>query len=336
MFGPTPPAAVLEQYAQHLAGLSCEYLDSAGGLSGARLWRFAGTDQAWLLRQWPAEHPSPARLAWIHAVLRHVAKTGFTRFAPPELTRSGNSWVYHEGQFWELARWLPGEASYGREPGRGKLVAACATLAQFHCATGGMPEQLQRGKPSSLASRLEVIKGLRRKELEQMQAAIGRTSDTLVAGWAARFFPLAVGQLVRLDQMLTQVSAMQLPLQPCIGDVWYENVLFVGDEVSGLIDFGAMRSDCVASDIARLLGSMAENDAAAWEQGLAAYELQRPLTPRERSMVPVYDQSGVALSGLNWLRWLLLEGRVFNDRTKVQSRLEHLLRRIEALPTGSG
>ncbi len=62
------------------------------------------------------------------------------------------------------------------------------------------------------------------------------------------------------------------PLQPCIRDVWHDHVLFVGDDVSGLVDFGAMQPDSVAADIARLLGSLAGDDRQAWTIGLAAYE----------------------------------------------------------------
>ncbi|MBS0207676.1 MAG: phosphotransferase [Planctomycetes bacterium] len=330
MFGQLPPAPVLEQYGDRLQNATCESLDGGGGLSGAKLWRFTGPHGTWLLRQWPLDHPEPVRLAWIHAVLRQVGQAGFTLFAPPERARSGNTWVRHEGQFWELARWLPGEASYEREPSLAKLVAACMALGQFHLAAAKAAKQLRRGKAASLANRLKMIRSLRRTELEQIEAAIGKGGDAAVQAWARQYFPLLVRHLPSVEKLLVPAAERELPLQPCLGDVWHANVLFDGDAVTGLIDYSAMRSDCVASDIARLLGSMAENDASLWEQGVAAYQSQRPLTMNEGNMIAIYDRSSVLLSGLNWLRWLLIEHRDFSDRAKVQARLEHLLRRIEA------
>ena len=63
--------------------------------------------------------------------------------------------------------------------------------------------------------------------------------------------------------------------------------------MSGLIDFGGMRADTVAGDIARLLGSLVADDADGWQTGLAAYDRRRPLSPDERRLVTAFDHSGV-------------------------------------------
>ena len=64
---------------------------------------------------------------------------------------------------------------------------------------------------------------------------------------------------------------MVLDLQPCIRDVWHDHILFLGDSVSGIVDYGAMAVDTVAGDIARLLGSLVGNHVADWEEGIDAY-----------------------------------------------------------------
>ena len=43
-----------------------------------------------------------------------------------------------------------------------------------------------------------------------------------------------------VEPCLTQSLEFRVAWQPCIRDIWHENVLFSGDEVSGLIDFGAL------------------------------------------------------------------------------------------------
>ena len=50
------------------------------------------------------------------------------------------------------------------------------------------------------------------------------------------------------------------PLQVCHGDLWHDHVLFSGEEVTGLIDFDAMKIDSRALDLARLLGSLVKDD----------------------------------------------------------------------------
>ena len=121
-----------------------------------------------------------------------------------------------------------------------------------------------------------------------------------------------------------------MPLQVCHGDLWHDHVLYRGQEVTGLIDFGAMKIESRATDIARLLGSLAKNNVTMWQTGIAAYEQIEPLSRSEQTLVGVLDQSAVLLSGLNWLKWLLLERRQFECRQRVLQRLDAIIGRLPA------
>jgi Ser/Thr protein kinase RdoA (MazF antagonist) len=125
-----------------------------------------------------------------------------------------------------------------------------------------------------------------------------------------------------------------VPLQPCLRDVWHDHLLFTGDEATGLVDAHACRADNVATDLARLLGSLAEDDRGTWDAGLAAYEEIRPLSPHERGLVELFDQSAVLLGGLTWLEWKCVEGRRFERPGAVVARLRTLLGRLERLVQG--
>lgn len=57
-------------------------------------------------------------------------------------------------------------------------------------------------------------------------------------------------------EQLKPLADVSFRLQPCIRDIWHDHVLFDGDRVTGLIDFGAMQIDTPATDIARLVGSL--------------------------------------------------------------------------------
>src|SRR5205807_3808434 len=62
-----------------------------------------------------------------------------------------------------------------------------------------------------------------------------------------KILPIEIGRL----ESLADIS---LPLQPCIRDIWHDHVLFTANDVTGVIDFGAVDMDTPATDIARLLG----------------------------------------------------------------------------------
>jgi homoserine kinase type II len=104
--------------------------------------------------------------------------------------------------------------------------------------------------------------------------------------------------------------------------------LFTGDEVTGIIDFGAVDINTPATDIARLLGSLVADDLEGWQTGLAAYSAVRPLSPEESLAVVALDRSGIVLAGCNWIRWIYIERREFDNRQHVIDRFRKLLGRV--------
>ena len=119
------------------------------------------------------------------------------------------------------------------------------------------------------------------------------------------------------------------PLQPCLCDVWHDHVLFDEDYVTGIIDYGAMKIDHPAVDVARLLGSFVEDDPAGWATGIAAYRKVRPFTAEEEELARVLDLAGTTVGASVWLRWLFHDGKEFADRAAAARRLEVLVKRIE-------
>jgi Ser/Thr protein kinase RdoA (MazF antagonist) len=87
----------------------------------------------------------------------------------------------------------------------------------------------------------------------------------------------------------------------------------------------------VATDLARLLGTLVGDDRRRWDMGLAAYQEVCPLSTSELALIELFDQSGVLLSGMTWLDWLLLQGRVFKNREGVLGRLRSITVRLRNL-----
>jgi Ser/Thr protein kinase RdoA (MazF antagonist) len=314
-------------------------LANAGGFSGAAFWRVTTSRGDLCLRRWPAQHPTPERLRWIHSVLRHAAEKAIDFLPVPLAMRTGASFVQQDGHLWELAPWLPGKADYHDDPSPEKLAGAMRALASFHQAVSDFPHELPPVAPSpGLSQRLEMLRGLRNGELERIRQVVRDTrgsSRADVLGWngfgdiAVRLISLFEATRERIHEELSVTVAVPLSLQVCLRDIWHDHVLLTKSRVTGIVDFGAMRVDSVCGDIARLLGSLVEDEAAGWKQGSAAYESVRPLTAEERRLVRAFDRSSTLLAGMNWLRWIYLEGRHFEDMAAITDRLEKICQRLE-------
>jgi homoserine kinase type II len=131
---------------------------------------------------------------------------------------------------------------------------------------------------------------------------------------------------------LHDAAGIAVPWQVCLRDIWRENVLFLGDDVTAILDFAALRVDTVAGDLARLIGSFVGADRLAWEQALAAYRQLRPLTEDEARLVTVFDRSAVLLTGISWLDCVFHQRREFPNRRAVVERFDNALTRLESLP----
>jgi Ser/Thr protein kinase RdoA (MazF antagonist) len=138
----------------------------------------------------------------------------------------------------------------------------------------------------------------------------------------------------RLEEELRKAQSAMSALQICHGDLWHDHVLFENQQVSGFVDFGAMKVESRTTDIARLLGSLARDDRDMWQQGLDAYQAILPLDTAERQLLQLFDQTTVLLSGIHWLKWLVLEQRDFGDLERIYRRLDELIERMGHLARG--
>jgi len=301
-------------------------LGSAGGFSGAEFWRAVTDRGKFCVRKWPKQCRT-GQLQFIHNVLRHVAATGFTLVPVPQGTVNGISCVELVGHLWELTPWMPGQADYGRHPNRRRLAAASTALAEFHQAALGRPKH---GVSPGISSRSVFLNELLSGTASQIADRVANNS----LRWpelderASRLMRLFESAAVSTSRALQACIKLRVALQPCIRDIRHDHVLFQGDAVSGIVDFGAMRDDNVATDIARLLGSLVGNDRSGWHAGLEAYQQVRALTPEEHQLVASFDASSVTLSGMNWLKWIYVDGRQFDDRRAIEGRLDEIMMRF--------
>lgn len=325
---------ILTAYPDEFQPAQIEPLGSAGGMSGAQFWRLTAPRGALVLRRWPAEFPPPDRLQFIHGVLRHAAARGCMFLPVPVTTRQGESFVSHAGHLWELAPWMPGEADYCDQPSVEKLRSAMRVLARFHNAVADFDcKPFECVNTSSAPVRhLSRLRGLTPVRIRELSDAIsGRTWPELVP-LAQAFIASLPATISPAIVLLVPFERTALPMQPCLRDVWHDHVLFTGDEVTGMIDFGAIDIDTPATDIARLLGSLAASNldrSQVWGEGLAAYNTIRPLSKDEIRAARALDSSSPILAGCNWIHWIYIDGRKFEHRGQVIERFQRICRAVE-------
>jgi homoserine kinase type II len=304
-----------------------ESLGGAGGYSGARLWRYRAATGTLVLRAWPRDGPDRARLERIHRWLFLTAETGLTPV--PFRDKNQQSLQDFQGVFWELNPWLPGAADMANPPALKRVAAAFTGLAALHVR---LASESRVGPSPGLALRRGTVQHLidggfdAIEQADALQAAPPRD-----AAAARRWLALARAAAPPISRLLDRASRVVLDLQPCLRDARPDHFLFEQDRLTGIVDFGAMDLDCVAGDLARLLGEWARGDSVVRSTAQSAYEQVRALRPVESSLISVFESSADLLIGERWLRWCYLEARVFEDPSAFSKGLARSLHRLERL-----
>ena len=322
----TLTSAVLAQFLGTSSDIHIVELGNAGGFSGARIWRVGFRKESYALRRWPGEHPNRARLSFIHTMQTHLVRSGIgcvPRLLP---NTEGKTCVRHDDTFWELSRWMPGEPSFHSQPNEAKLVAAMETLAAMHSASEELTHWCSIGVSPGWRMRSELAESSTPRQLAELATMIDDSIPQLT-----EICRIVISNSVRLlNACRMQVHDLGLPTTkrfPCLRDIWHDHVLFTGDEVTGIIDFGATQIESPAGDIARLLGSFVGDDRRAWDFALRAYQSKRQLSPVELAMIPALNIANVTFSGVNWVRWLYVDRRDFADMSQVETRLRAIAKR---------
>ena len=210
---------VLMRYPAAMAGLVWVPLGSAGGFSGANLWR---GDFAFALKAWPPSYPRE-RLETVHRWMRQARECGLAFVPAIVATLDGPTWVEHAGRVWDVTAWASGTANFHAEPSDAKLSAACVALAELHRAWA------HHGSIASTCPAVERRLDILNTRTRHVPATVIAAARAELAAWVNR----------------------AVPVQPCLCDVWHDHVLFTGNAVTGVIDYGAMKLDHPAVDLRR-------------------------------------------------------------------------------------
>ena len=192
-----------------------------------------------------------------------------------------------------------------------------------HANAAGQILHTVAGKPAALVDKLAGASQLKPQAVHC--AAIGRALAQLhVAGadfplqqpnlrglqWIAQTVPVVQPYLnpeqtqliqseLSVQQTLTASSAYaSLPRGAVHADLFRDNALFVGEQLSGIFDFYFAGTDTYAFDMAVCLNdwcidlSTGQDDAQRVAAFVQAYEAVRPLTAAERELLPAMRRLG--------------------------------------------
>lgn len=331
---------VLRQYPAEFRPRTIEFPAHAAGFSGAVIARVECEAGTVCVRGWPPGSLPIERIGGLHRLLGHIRQQGVCQVAVPLAARNRATVVAGGDRLWQVEPWMPGLADFHDCPSHARLAAAVNCLARWHRAADSFQCSPTEARwfsraPSAvspaIAERSRMITEWLSggcAAIRQRLAAAGKSELDHLARQIVAAFERTAPHVARL---LRSVGQVRVRLQPCLRDVWHDHVLFAGEEVTGLIDPSASRTETVAVDLSRLLGSLVGDEAAAWDHALHVYGQTAELTLDELALVPVLDQSGVLLSGMTWLERCYLRSPPLQPGPRLLERLRGIVRRLDCL-----
>jgi len=229
---------------------------------------------------------SAADLPFFLGLLDHLAIRGVACPLPLQ-TKSGARWIELNGRPAAVLTYLDGLSL--RRPEAGHCAAVGTALAELHEAGRGFP--LQRPNALSLAG-WHTLADATLAEADSVQKGLAELIASSLKGLDAHW-------------------PSGLPSGVIHADLFPDNVLFLHDQVSGLIDFYFACNDAYAYDLTVMLNAWCFETDGSYNvtKGRAlvnAYHARRPLLETEYDALPVLAR-GAALRFLltrlfDWLR----------------------------------
>lgn len=210
-----------------------------------------------------------ADLPFFLHLLDHLAESG----CPVPRTihdRENRAFRMHDGKALALIEFLPGVSV--SEPAPEQARAVGAALAQTHLAAASFPES---------------------RENELGLAGWRQLADACGHDGLASIHPELAGIVERELDFLRLNWPRDLPRSVIHADLFPDNVLMLGDRVTGLIDFYFACTDVTAYDVAVTHAAWCFSaDGSHFDEALSAallggYESMRPLSRAERDALPV-------------------------------------------------
>lgn len=270
------------------------------------------------------------------------------------MNSSGMNTLGREEEFLcQLEPWLKGQPLDSSNLDESGATKAMAMLARWHtaaCSFTSPPSCQAWFAPSHQGVSPTVLKclakltrqkaGLAHRDAVEQDVGEARLNSFDDSGCLAKLRKLAklVDDLIPpITRELAPWAHQEVPLTPCWGDFWCQHVLMQHHQVSGLLDATAARTDSVAIDLARFLGSFHTVKPSTRELAFDDYRGVRPLSEIEIRLARVMERAGLLMAGMFWMESLI--GKNARDHQSqnrqrwqmISIRLDWLLCRLSLL-----
>ncbi len=314
-----PPSPVLDFFAPHTRGLVWSL--APRGLSGAEVWCGRDDDTPRIaVKAWPAP-VTHERLQEIHTQMQRATALPFVPQVFAGAHGTTFSWA---DRVWDCCAWQPGRPHFA--PTLAQVEAAGAALAQLH--------QMWRTEPRwglcpAVANRLRLLAEC--KPLWSTPPSRWPPFPHPLDSLLPEVFTICRSLTPHVIATLRSLEATPVPLQLCLRDVRADHVLFEGEDVRGIIDFGAVAVDHPAVDLARLLSDYESWDDQRVSVVMAGYQRVAGMAAFSAEDVRRLAGTGVVCSMVRWLVRLLVTQEFCADNELLVQRLSQLFRRAEAV-----
>lgn len=284
----------------------------------------------YFLKQRSPRYSEGARLAWDHALLRHLARAGLP-VVPALKTWDGSRWVREADRVYEIYPWVQGEEFSPAV--QAQLWAAGDLLARLHQAGEGFSPRARKDLPRLFAP------SDRLPEIAEARALLaeGASAGDYSLGEAGRILDRLEAEVQGLLERLPDERYWALPRAIIHGDYHPANVKFRGTEIVGLFDWDWACRQARLKDVADgilffacprqrpLKGDLVAltqpplYDADRLHLFLEAYQERLPLTEEERT----------CLADLLLERWLYVRLDAMHRKVEPGQKLAFLLKDVE-------
>jgi Ser/Thr protein kinase RdoA (MazF antagonist) len=263
-----------------------------------------------------------------HRLMLFLRDHGFP-VAPPLLTKRKDTYVTILGIPCSLYPFIDGQPMEPRN--LRQLGASAETLARYHQLTAGflgVPPLSQAPFPELFEEKLKNF----RKHSETFDDSL----STLSMAESMRAFNSSLDEI---ESEMHNLPYSSLPKVVIHGDYKPGNVLFHGDHVAAVIDFGRSRKEARLFDIAKTIsGLMGTSDDAAFlamtNAFFTAYDRTYPLNSLERTALFSLIQARVAFKNLDRYIRLAKKKDVAEKLAKAE-RFNTLVRHLQSLRSNS-
>lgn len=356
------PIAVLDAWGLEPHVVECQPL--SGGLSGALVFRVLvrreiGVPQNVVVRGWP-EGISSDRVQDVQRFVSAVRQAGCALVPQWISSVDGASYLTHQQRIWEVTEWIEGEPWRPQTLTHQELSEAvhkgAAAIGQVHAAANQqtLSEAARQAvvPPAVLerCQRLQVVQDwweagpLDANRLDGREW-LGAADRVARACWQTH------GQAIA--EWLTTARTIAHPVRTVLRDVHEQHVLFQDAQVSGIIDFDAMRIDTPAVDLSRFahgfllrwgIQKLASNSSplfqmnaewgdclekVVWPAALAGYRQHCSFSEQEAELARHLGDVSSLFSLVNWVVWISWEEKIGRLSEKItedvaRNRVEQL------------